>query len=101
MSHFARATIASLVFAPMSIASDASATEVTLGGTYTPAEISKACTDRGGEVLGIDEHGHYGCDNAKDNTVILCNNKGKCKGFLPAITPAAKNKVLSGLGLKS
>ena len=45
---------------------------------YSPAQVKKYCNAIGGELLGFDEHGHYGCDGGADHAMVLCNKSNTC-----------------------
>lgn len=50
---------------------------------YSPDQVKKYCNAVGGELLGFDEHGHYGCDAGGDHTMVLCNKSHECTLYPP------------------
>jgi hypothetical protein len=68
-------------------------------GKHSQDEIRKACNAAGGELLGISEHGSYGCEVASNGTMILCNKNQECKGYTSARSNADRKRVLNGLRL--
>jgi len=45
---------------------------------YSPSQVKSYCNKIGGELLGFDEHGHYGCDGGPDHQMVLCNKSHQC-----------------------
>ena len=89
-----------LAFATAFVGSRALAEQVAIGGTHSKDEIKNACNAVGGDLLGVSDSGSYGCENSNKGTLVLCNKDGKCTGWVPAKTPAARNRVATAFGLK-
>jgi|NitcycUWRROWE17A_1032939.scaffolds.fasta_scaffold00039_4 hypothetical protein len=62
------------------------AKEVTISGTHGIGEIQQKCEAAGGAFAGGLKDGGYGCMNGDKGTSIVCTNKGKCTGSVPATT---------------
>lgn len=102
MRNRAATTILTLAFAfaLAVIGTSVFADQVAIGGTHSKDEIKNACNAVGGDLLGVSDSGSYGCENPSKGTLVLCNKDGKCTGWVPAKTRAARNRVVKTLGLR-
>ena len=76
---------ATLALFAIAFANSASfAKTVSISGTHSKADIQKACDalPDGVPVSGGKGNG-YGCVNTKKGTMVACNDKGECTGYVP------------------
>jgi hypothetical protein len=66
-------------------------------GHGSKQDVKDYCNRVGGELLGEDEHGHYGCDDGKNNVLILCNKKEQCQVTRMVATGPSVRKALRNL----
>jgi hypothetical protein len=70
-------TLAALVAASIPLQATSAATL-----TASKEQVRSACNKAGGELLGVSEHGSYGCDNGKNGGgMILCNKNSECTAY--------------------
>lgn len=75
---------AAILFAAAALVSvPALAEHVQISGTHSKQEIKAACDKVGGIDVEGDGGKGYGCFNYHKNTMVACDDEGKCDGFVP------------------
>jgi len=80
-----RATTVVLIAFVVGLATQVSARNVSIKGTYSAGKLGAICSNNNGHFFNT-ANGGYGCTAGSGNGgTVTCNGKGKCKGWVPLL----------------
>lgn len=71
---------------------------VEISGTHTKSEIKDKCDAAGGTMIQGDGGKGYGCFNHNKQTLVTCNDKGECGGWVPRVVGPVDPKGAAAVG---